>query len=94
MKKLSLVRVDLCDGYVLSWLPTQDNDIHYPIKDVTAIVTNEVGKVERGYRQTDMKMTKDEIIEHNLRRYNIKEKDRMIIESMSMRNKLPRLNDI
>ena len=90
MEKLSLTQIDLCDVYILSWLPSQDSDEHYPIKDVTAIVTNEKGRVERGYKQTNMKMTKDEIIEDNLRRLNVTEKDRRIVETMSMRSRTPR----
>ena len=87
MKKINLTQINLTNVQIFSWLPSQNNDEYYPLKDVTLITTDDQGTVERGYHKTSMKMTKQDIIERNLEVHNITEKDRVLIELMSMRSK-------
>lgn len=64
---------------ILSWLPSQESDKRYPLKDVIII---EEGK--SGYSKADCYMSKETIIEKN----NIlgtTERDRIIIEAKSYR---------
>lgn len=65
--------------YILSWLPTQENDKVYPKKDVIIITGG-----ERGYSKTDWKMDRETIIERNGRQ-GIKESDRTEAETIAMR---------
>ena len=65
--------------YILSWLPTQENDKVYPMKDVIIITGG-----DKGYSKTDWKMDRDTIVERN-ERQGIKESDRMEAETIAMR---------
>jgi len=87
MKKINRTQINLNNAQIFSWLPSQNSDEYYPLKDVTLITTDDQGTVERGYHKTSMKMTKQDIIERNLTVHSITEKDRAVIELMSMRSK-------
>lgn len=64
---------------ILSWLPSQESDKYYPLKDVIII---EQGT--SGYSETDWNMSKETIIEKN-NIVGITEKDRIIMEAKSYR---------
>ena len=64
---------------ILSWLPSQDSDKYYPLKDVIII---EQGT--SGYSETDWDMDKETIREVN-KSVGITEKDRIIMEAKSYR---------
>jgi len=63
---------------ILSWLPSQENDEMYPLKEVV-ILNN-----EPGYSKTEWSMTREEIIERN-EVSGISEKDRHIADILAMR---------
>jgi|TARA_R110000744_G_scaffold330103_1_gene435636 hypothetical protein len=65
--------------YILSWLPTQDSDKVYPLKDVTIIETD-----KKGYSKTEWQMSKATIIERN-ETQGITERERVKAEAISMR---------
>ena len=65
--------------YILSWLPTQDSDKVYPLKDVTIIETD-----KKGYSKTEWQMSKTTIIERN-ETQGITERERVKAEAISMR---------
>tara|TARA_R110000823_G_scaffold278295_1_gene396747 strand:+ start:705 stop:914 length:210 start_codon:yes stop_codon:yes gene_type:complete len=65
--------------YILSWLPTQDSDKVYPLKDVTIIETD-----KKGYSKTEWQMSKATIIERN-KTQGITERERVKAEAISMR---------
>ena len=62
---MSLFKTDVLETHkgevIQSWLPTQDSDEHYPLKDVVLIIVG-----ESGYHETEWKKPKDMIIENNL----------------------------
>jgi|TARA_R110000765_G_scaffold186988_1_gene292572 hypothetical protein len=65
--------------YILSWLPTQDSDMAYPLKDVTIIETD-----KKGYSETEWQMDRATIVARN-QRQGITERDRVKAEAISMR---------
>ena len=65
--------------FILSWLPTQDSDKVYPLKDVTIIETD-----KKGYSKTEWQMSKATIIERN-KTQGITERERVKAEAISMR---------
>ena len=82
MKKRCLEDTNLVRGdHVCSWLPTEDNDKYFPLKEVVIITVGEIG-----YHKTDWKLSKEDIIERNLVQ-GIDEEDRIIAEGYAMQSK-------
>ena len=69
---------------ILTWLPSQENDELFPLKNVIQIRDNGQGSWEQGYHKTDMQLTKDEIILAN-ERVGYSEMDRHKADIISMR---------
>ena len=69
---------------ILSWLPSQENDELFPTKNVIQITDDGKGTWEKGYTQTDMYLTKDEIVKAN-ERVGYSEMDRHKADIISMR---------
>jgi len=63
---------------ILSWLPTEDNDKVYPIKNVILLVEG-----ERGYNPSDWQMSREVITERN-KMQGFNDADRIKAENFAM----------
>ena len=54
MKPFNMVK----KAKVLSWMPSQDSDVHYPEKDVVILTQGKTG-----YHATDWKMSREAVVE-------------------------------
>lgn len=64
---------------IASWLPTEDNDEIYPIKNVVLITFG-----EGGYNKTSWELDRDSIIKRN-KTAGFTEKDRQVAEAVAIR---------
>lgn len=63
---------------ILSWLPTEDNDKVYPIKNVILLVEG-----EHGYNPSDWQMSREVITERN-KMQGFNDADRIKAENFAM----------